>query len=183
MTKFQDMKPPPWETTTQSGRADLRLHPLVREAYKVACLIEDCGGSPDLTTASSAAFRLTELLSDMFRAGTQINGYQIKRLLDFVDNDDESEVSLAYIDHQRPDGNSNDGEMMPKGLYAWYTDYPDEGSIWLPETPAEHMASVTPPDVVDQFLDDAEKNGIKGEAQLQREVREAASQSDGKDYV
>lgn len=68
MTKFQDMKPPPWETTATSGRADLRLHPLIREAYKVACLIEDCGGSPDLTTASSAAFRLSELLSDHFRS-------------------------------------------------------------------------------------------------------------------
>lgn len=68
MTKFQDMTPLPWETTTQSGRADLRLHQLVRDAYKVACLIEDCGGSPDLTTASSAAFRLSEDLSDYIRA-------------------------------------------------------------------------------------------------------------------
>lgn len=65
--KFADMTPPPWETTTTSGRADLRLHPLVREAYKVACLIEDCGGSPELTLASSTAFRLAELISDYFR--------------------------------------------------------------------------------------------------------------------
>jgi hypothetical protein len=73
-----------------------------------------------------------------------INGYQIKRLLDFVDNENEAELTLRYVDHERPDGNSNDGEMMPKGLYAWYTDYPDEGSMWLPETPEEHAASVEP---------------------------------------
>lgn len=66
MTKFADTKP--WETTTQSGRADLRLHSLVREAYKVACLIEDCGGSRELTAASSAAFSLCDQLSDYFRA-------------------------------------------------------------------------------------------------------------------
>jgi hypothetical protein len=65
VTKFADTKP--WETTTQSGRADLRLHPLIREAYKVACLIEDCGGSPELTLASTTAFALTEKLSDYFR--------------------------------------------------------------------------------------------------------------------
>jgi|SRR5579859_6149367 len=53
-----------WERTTSYGRADLTLHPLVREAYKVACLIEMCGGSEALTRASSAAFALTEKLSD-----------------------------------------------------------------------------------------------------------------------
>jgi hypothetical protein len=65
MTKFADTRP--WETTTRYGRADLRLHPLVREAYKVACLIEDCGGSPELTLASSTAFALCESLSDHMR--------------------------------------------------------------------------------------------------------------------
>lgn len=68
MTKFQDMTPPPWETIERAGKADLRLSPLVREAYKVACLIEDCGGSPDLTTASGAAFDLAGSISDHFRA-------------------------------------------------------------------------------------------------------------------
>lgn len=63
--KLADSKP--WETVVTYGRADLRLHILVREAYKVACLIEDCGGSEALTTASSAAFALSELLSDHFR--------------------------------------------------------------------------------------------------------------------
>jgi len=73
-----------------------------------------------------------------------INGYQIKRLLDFVDSDNEAELTLQYVDHERPDGNSNDGEVMPEGLYAWFSEYPDEGSLWLPETPEEHLASVEP---------------------------------------
>lgn len=63
-----------------------------------------------------------------------LNGYQIKRLLDFVDSDDEAELSLAYFDEERDDLESPD-EKMPQGLYAWFTDYPDEGSMWLPETP------------------------------------------------
>lgn len=54
----------PWEATTRYGRADLTLDPLVREAFKIACLIERCGASEDLTRASSAAFALCESISD-----------------------------------------------------------------------------------------------------------------------
>jgi hypothetical protein len=67
-----------------------------------------------------------------------LNGYQIRRLWDFVDAEDEAEIEIEYVDYERPDGNS-DGEIMPAGLYAWFRDYPDEGSLWLPETPEEHM--------------------------------------------
>ena len=56
----------PWDRCTRYGRADLTLHPLIREAYKVGCLIEKCGASPEMTTASSAAFELCEKLSDFF---------------------------------------------------------------------------------------------------------------------
>ena len=56
----------PWNNTTHYGRADLTLDGLVREAYKVGCLIERCGASPDLTEASSTAFALCEALSDHF---------------------------------------------------------------------------------------------------------------------
>lgn len=101
-------------------------------------LEQNCGNLPHSTQREI----VDELLR--LRTGLDINGYQIKRLLDFVDNEDESEVTLQYVDHERPDGNSNDGEIMPKGLYAWYTDYPEEGSMWLPETPEEHAASVEP---------------------------------------
>lgn len=69
-----------------------------------------------------------------------LNGYQIRRLLDFVDSEDEAEVEIDYVDHERPDLNSNEGEMMPAGVYAWFRDYPDEGALWLPQTPEQHMS-------------------------------------------
>ena len=62
----------PWHVTANYGRADLTLHPLVREAYKVACLIERCGASEDLTRASSAAFALCESLSDFMIAYKEV---------------------------------------------------------------------------------------------------------------
>jgi hypothetical protein len=71
-----------------------------------------------------------------------LNGYQIKRLLDFVDSDDESEVTIDYIDHERPDANSSDGEMMPAGYYAWFPNCPDEGALLLP---LDAKASASPP--------------------------------------
>jgi hypothetical protein len=62
-----------------------------------------------------------------------INGLQLKHALDFVDQDDESELVIEHVDFERPDGNSPD-ETMPAGLYAWFYDYPDEGSLLLPES-------------------------------------------------
>lgn len=55
----------PWETTTQYGPVDLTLHPVLRECYRVACLIERCGASEDLTRASSAAFDLCGKVQDV----------------------------------------------------------------------------------------------------------------------
>lgn len=62
MTSFYETQP--WLHTIRYGRADLTIHALVRDAYKVACLIEDCGASIELTRASCAPFQLTEDLSD-----------------------------------------------------------------------------------------------------------------------
>lgn len=61
-----------WERCTRYGRADLTLHPLVRDAYKVACLIERCGASEALTRASCAAFELCEALSDYARHSNEL---------------------------------------------------------------------------------------------------------------
>lgn len=54
----------PWETVERYGRCDMTLSPVLRECYKVACLIERCGASEDLTRASSAAFDLCEKVFD-----------------------------------------------------------------------------------------------------------------------
>ncbi len=42
--------------TTNYGGVNLTRHPALKEAFRIACLIEACGASPELTTASSAAF-------------------------------------------------------------------------------------------------------------------------------
>lgn len=42
-----------------------------------------------------------------------------------------------------------------------------------------YMVEGMPRDDVGDFLDHAEKNGLKGEAELQREVRDATPQADG----
>lgn len=60
-----------------------------------------------------------------------LTGYQIRTILDMVDAEDEAEITISYIDYDRPCVDS--GEVMPAGLYAWFTDYPDEGSLYLPE--------------------------------------------------
>jgi len=54
----------PWETITAYGNVeDMTLHPILRRAYRVACLIERAPhASIEQTTASSAAFSLVEEL-------------------------------------------------------------------------------------------------------------------------
>jgi hypothetical protein len=78
-----------------------------------------------------------------------INGLQLKHALDFVDQDDESELVIEHVDFERPDGNSPD-ETMPAGLYAWFYDYPDEGSLLLPESAVK--TSVPPEDPHDGLI-------------------------------
>jgi hypothetical protein len=43
------------ECTNYAG-VDLTRHPVLKEAYRIACLIEACGASEALTRASGAAF-------------------------------------------------------------------------------------------------------------------------------
>lgn len=62
-----------------------------------------------------------------------INGHQLKELLDFIDSDDEVEVCLHYYSRERRDEES--GEMMLPGLYAWMSEYPEEGQHFLAESP------------------------------------------------
>jgi hypothetical protein len=62
-TKSADTKP--WETITRSGRSDLTIHPVLRRLFRVACLIEDCGASPELTAASYAAFEAVTEVQDV----------------------------------------------------------------------------------------------------------------------
>ena len=64
-----------------------------------------------------------------------LNGKQIKGLLYFACPDEGdpdqlgSEITIDYFP-----GGENDpetGEPIPSGYYAWFSEYPEEGSIYL----------------------------------------------------
>lgn len=56
---------------------------------------------------------------------------QAKRLVEWFgdDNDPDAEITVAHF----PAGKivDDDGKPEPAGLYCWFTDYPDEGSLPL----------------------------------------------------
>jgi hypothetical protein len=52
-------------TTTNYAGVDLTRHPCLKEAFRIACLIEECGASEKLTKASSAAFDFIKMLDEM----------------------------------------------------------------------------------------------------------------------
>jgi hypothetical protein len=57
-----------------------------------------------------------------------LNGVQIAALLDFTDRELDAQITLGHFDDRRPD---SEGNPMPAGLYAWFTEYPEEGAIYL----------------------------------------------------
>ena len=67
MTENQSTQEP-WESITRYGNVDLTLHPILRECFRVACLIERCGASEPLTLASSAAFDLCAKVQGVLRS-------------------------------------------------------------------------------------------------------------------
>ena len=62
-----------------------------------------------------------------------LNGYQLKQALELVDDEDGTELCIDHVGHERQD--SETGEIMPPGVYAWLLKYPEEGSTLLEETP------------------------------------------------
>lgn len=86
---------------------DLTQHPALKEAYRIACLIEACGASPELTRASSAAFDFirtldtalkeapTEEIRQLFNKGV---GVQKGTRFSFgFETEDESDRAFHYI--------------------------------------------------------------------------------------
>ncbi len=63
-----------------------------------------------------------------------LTGNQVKQLAEFVYPDEDDEqletlVSVQYFDTEATDKET--GEKRPKGYYAWLSEYPEEGSIYL----------------------------------------------------
>lgn len=68
-----------------------------------------------------------------------LNGYQLKDALGFIAPDDtaeqlEMDVSIAILPSDKAPLD-DDNKRMPAGVYAWITDYPEEGCIPLLEEP------------------------------------------------
>lgn len=62
----------------------------------------------------------------------ELTGYQIKCLADFTDGEDIAEI---IVEHFEASKDAETGEHMPAGLYAYFTEYPEEGRLYLPEAP------------------------------------------------
>src|SRR5688500_14880348 len=92
---------------TNYGGVDLTRHPALQEAFRIACLIEACGASPELTKASCAAFdfirtldtALKEAPSDEIRQlFNKAVGVQKDNRFSFsLETDEEASRAFDYI--------------------------------------------------------------------------------------
>lgn len=72
-----------------------------------------------------------------------LNGRQVAELYDFMDLGAErthsltdgyvTDISIQWFDERPP----VDGLPSPAGYYAWFTEYPEEGSLYLDDQPSE----------------------------------------------
>jgi hypothetical protein len=56
----------------------------------------------------------------------------VKQLIEMFSEDEELEISLAFKDKETICPES--GEIMPKGLYAYEAEYPEEGILLLDDS-------------------------------------------------
>jgi len=57
-----------------------------------------------------------------------LDGAQIAQLQGFADNEMDAQISIGWFPERKPDA---DGNEMPEGYYAWFTEYPDDGALLL----------------------------------------------------
>ncbi len=93
-----------------------------------------------------------------------LNGYQLKEALEFAwpdgDKDmDQGETELT-IQHM-PERVAVDGELMVAGMYAYYSEMPEEGCMLLSEEPAAAPIAAVPEGYVLDLLGRAYAKLIK----------------------
>lgn len=59
----------------------------------------------------------------------QLTGYQLMHLVHLISQDDEANVTLGL---REPSVDEASGDILPGGLYGWFTEHPEEGCYWLP---------------------------------------------------
>lgn len=84
-------------------------------------------GSIDVFTAH--AVLPTDALPIQQPTRLSLNGFQIKALMDMVAGESDSQITVA---HFPADKDAETGEPMPEGLWAFYTEHPEEGRFFLP---------------------------------------------------
>lgn len=111
----------------------------------------------------------TTALSDKPLQSLCLTGYQIEHLADFVDRERDTELTLAHFPERSPDA---DGNEMPAGLYAWFTEYPDEGALHLAEQPESPEKADEP----HKFTDDEKTEMRRNAAELDRRAAQKTSE-------
>ena len=101
----------------------LRMADVVRERSKEQLLAERDALQARLEAAERKAIRMT--------------GYQISHVWDFIDGEMEADISIGYGDEF-----TDECGVTPAGLRAWFTEYPEEGSVHLYETKEENQAAI-----------------------------------------
>lgn len=118
-----------------------------------------------ISTAKGAIDALDAWLAATPAAGDEsgqitLTAPQLRQALDFVNPDkgdadqQEDRLTIAWAKES-----TSEGETRPAGLYAWFTEYPEEGAIYLdPEDPAPEAmpfeVRIAGPDDVIPFADE-----------------------------
>ena len=72
-----------------------------------------------------------------------LNGHQLRQALEFLDNENDTDLCFwLYIEDRLEPGKH--GEPMPKGMYCWFFEYPEEGQLLLSDRPTAQKASALP---------------------------------------
>lgn len=80
--------------------------------------------------------RIDEIAKKKGREVFFLTGFQVKTLLDLLGGYDEDSAETELAIGPLPEHkDAESGELRSAGLYAWFHEYPDEGSIPLPEAP------------------------------------------------
>ena len=69
-----------------------------------------------------------------------LNGHQLRQALEFLDNENETDLCFRLYTEDRHEPGKY-GEPMPKGMYCWFFEYPEEGQLLLKDEPTAAKAA------------------------------------------
>lgn len=75
----------------------------------------------------------------------QLNGYQLRDALEFSAPDGTADQLQTEVCIQYGPARTDDEGSEPAGMFCWYSEYPEEGSIRLSEGPDDCFANCEQP--------------------------------------